>query len=102
MKLLEPISKLDNSLNQFSKVAAAIADCDEHHEVSPLFLVGFMDELRLAKALDQIQQEYIRVLNSKRRLQIKIEVLKSLEQKVRGGEDLVRPPHLDVTSRCAR
>lgn len=33
-KMQEPISKIDESLAQFGQVAAAIADCDEHHQVS--------------------------------------------------------------------
>lgn len=32
-KLAEPITKIDDSLQQFGEVAVAIADCDERHEV---------------------------------------------------------------------
>ena len=32
-KMQEPIAKIDESLIQFGQVAAAIADCDEQHEV---------------------------------------------------------------------
>lgn len=47
-------------------------------------------QLIMAQALDKVQSHFLRALSAKYELQIRIEVLKLLEQRIRNGEKLVR------------